>query len=182
MGRRLATCIVLALLSVGLSACRHEAIDGPTSITLTSPAFQSGQAIPVQFSCHGANISPALSWDALPPGTKSVALTMIDQSSLFVGYVHWLLYNLPVQPNQLPENVARQEALPNGARQGRNGNGSAGYTGPCPPGKSPHHYLFTLYALDDTLPVPAGAGKGEIMKAMQGHVLAAGKLIGTYQP
>ena len=107
---------------------------------------------------------------------------MIDQSSLFAGYVHWLLYNLPAETNQLPENFPRQETLSSGAMQGRNGNGSPGYTGPCPPGKSPHHYLFTLYALNNTLTVPAGASKGEMMKAMQGHVLATGKLMGTYQP
>jgi Raf kinase inhibitor-like YbhB/YbcL family protein len=167
-----------------LAGCHRDAIDqnAPVSVTLTSPSFQNGQPIPVQFTCHGANSSPALSWEALPSGTKSVALTMIDQSSLFVGYVHWLIYNLPAQPNQLPENIPHQETLPGGASQGRNGNGSPGYTGPCPPGKSAHHYMFTVYALNDTISVPAGAGKGEMLKAMQGHVLAVGKLEGTFQP
>ncbi len=182
MRRRRATFLGVAMLCAWLSACRHQDVDAPMTVTLTSPAFQSGQPIPAQFTCHGGNISPALSWDALPPGTKSVALTMIDQSSLFAGYVHWLLYNLPAQTNQLPENLPRQETLSSGAMQGRNGNGSPGYTGPCPPGKSPHHYLFTLYALNNTLTVPAGASKGEMMNAMQGHVLATGKLLGTYQP
>ncbi len=182
MRRRRATFLGVAMLFAWLSACRHQDIDAPMTITLTSPAFQAGQPIPAQFTCHGANISPALSWDTLPPGTKSIVLTMIDQSSLFAGYVHWLLYNLPAQTNQLPENLPRQETLSSGAMQGRNGNGSPGYTGPCPPGKSPHHYLFTLYALNNTLTVPAGASKGEMMNAMQGHVLATGKLLGTYQP
>jgi Raf kinase inhibitor-like YbhB/YbcL family protein len=150
------------------------------SVALTSADFASGQAIPARYTCHGANVSPALSWDALPAGTKSLALFTIDQDSLF-GFVHWALYNLPPQPNSLPENTPGQETLPNGIRQGQNGKGAPGYTGPCPPGSSTHHYVFTLYALNDTLSLPAGAGKSEIAKAMQGHVLAAGRLIGSYQ-
>jgi Raf kinase inhibitor-like YbhB/YbcL family protein len=173
----------IILLSASLSGCHHEAIDRnvPASVALTSPGFQSGQAIPARYTCHGANVSPALSWDALPSRTRSLTLIVIDQDALFGGYVHWVLYNLPPQPNTLPEDLPRQEALPNGTRQGPNGSGSPGYTGPCPPGKSAHHYVFTLYALNDTLAPHAGAGKSEILKAMQGHILAEGKLTGSYQ-
>jgi Raf kinase inhibitor-like YbhB/YbcL family protein len=183
MLRGLAGFAGIVLLSGYLSGCRHGGIDEnvPVSVSLTSPSFQAGQAIPARYTCHGANVSPALSWDALPSGTKSLALLAIDQDSLFGGYVHWVLYNLPPQPNAVPEDLPHQETLSNGTRQGLNGNGSPGYTGPCPPGKSAHHYLFTLYALNDTLTAPAGASKTEILKAMRGHVLAAGKLTGIYQ-
>ncbi len=180
--RSLAALAGALLLSAGLSSCRDSVDDHvPMSVAVNSPSFRQGESIPDRFTCHGANVSPALSWDALPAKTKSLVLVVSDPDALLGAYVHWVLYDLPPSPGMLPENIPHQEVLPDGAKQGLNGNGSIGYTGPCPPGKSPHHYVFKLYALDAALGAPLGAGKKQIVKAMEGHVLAAGQLTATYQ-
>jgi Raf kinase inhibitor-like YbhB/YbcL family protein len=82
---------------------------------------------------------------------------------------------------ELPEAIAAQEQLPDGSRQGLNGYDKPGYVGPCPPGHSPHHYVFTLFALDTKLNLGAGASKNQVMKALKGHVLASGELTGQFQ-
>ncbi len=174
--------VVLVLLCTGLSACRRNSIDPnvPMSITLTSEAFRNNGDIPQQFTCRGANISPELSWQSLPPTTKSLALILVDTHSPFVGYVHWVLYNLPPQPTTLPSSLPRDESLPNGTRQGINGDGKLGYIGPCPSSKSPHRYVFTLYALDTELTPSTPVNNTELLNAMKGHILAAGQLAGHF--
>jgi hypothetical protein len=77
--------------------------------------------------------------------------------------------------------VPTQGQLADGSRQGRNDFGEIGYGGPCPPGHSPHHYVFTLYALDAKLNLPVGATRAQVESAMRGHTLAGGELIGLYQ-
>jgi Raf kinase inhibitor-like YbhB/YbcL family protein len=174
--------VVLLLLSTGLSSCRRNSIDPnvPMSITLTSEAFRNNEDIPQQFTCKGANLSPELSWQSLPPTTKSLALTLIDTHSVFGGYVHWVLYNLPPQPNSLPASLPADESLPNGAKQGINGDGKLGYVGPCPSSKSPHRYVFTLYALDTELTPSTPVNNKELINTMKGHILAAGELMGQF--
>ncbi len=92
-----------------------------------------------------------------------------------------MLYDLPPDKRELPEGTPNQEQLPDGSRQGRNGFDKIGYGGPCPPGSSPHRYVFDLYALDTRLDLPAGASKTQVVKAAQGHILASGELVGRYQ-
>jgi Raf kinase inhibitor-like YbhB/YbcL family protein len=94
--------------------------------------------------------------------------------------VHWVIYNLPPDTLRLPEGVANQRTLPRGALQGMNGAGGIGYTGPCPPNGT-HRYFFKIYALDTELDLGARATKEEVANAMEGHVLAEGRLLGTYQ-
>jgi Raf kinase inhibitor-like YbhB/YbcL family protein len=181
MNRRVlvACALVLATLPWG---CKRAAVHdpAPNSLTLTSDAFQQGQLIPQQFTCSGTNISPELSWGNLPPATKSLALVVSDTDSLLGAYVHWLLYNLPPEPDHLAQGVPAVEALPNGASQGINSGNHAGYTGPCPPGSSAHHYVFTLYALDAKLAPSSPVKEEQLMNAMEGHVLASGQLTGRF--
>jgi Raf kinase inhibitor-like YbhB/YbcL family protein len=175
----LAWALVLAALPWG---CKLPVVHdpAPNSVTLTSDDFQQGQMIPQQFTCVGTNISPELSWAKLPPGTKSLALVVYDPDSFLGAYAHWLLYNLPPEPNHLSQGVPAVEALQNGATQGINSGKRVGYSGPCPPGKSAHRYVFTLYALDARLAISSPVKKDRFMEAMEGHVLASGQLTGRF--
>jgi len=109
-----------------------------------------------------------------------LALIVTDPDAPGRTFVHWVLYDLPAGAQSLPEGLPTQYQLPDGSRQGRNDFGNLGYGGPCPPGHSPHHYVFTLYALDAKLNLPVGATRAQVEAAMQGHVLAHGELIALY--
>lgn len=149
-------------------------------MNLTSTSFQ-GDRIPAKFTCNGAGISPQLAWTAPPAWTVSLALIVTDPDAPGRTFVHWVLYDLPAGTRSLPEAPPSQGELPDGSLQGRNDFGNLGYGGPCPPGQSPHHYVFTLYALDAKLNLPVGATRAQVEAAMQGHILARGELIGLYQ-
>jgi hypothetical protein len=150
------------------------------SLKLTSTAFQPGGTIPKKFTCDGPDVSPALAWSDAPAGTMSFALIMDDPDAPVGTWVHWVLYDLPAGTHELAEGVAKQEELPDGARQGRNDFRRIGYGGPCPPPGPAHRYFFKLYALDQKLGLKAGATKADVEKAMKGHVLAQGELMGRY--
>jgi Raf kinase inhibitor-like YbhB/YbcL family protein len=92
-----------------------------------------------------------------------------------------LFYDLPADKRELPQGIAKQERLPDGSLQGHNGFDKIGYVGPCPPGKSAHRYVFDLHALDRKLNLPPGASKKQVVKAIKGHVLASGELVGKFQ-
>lgn len=150
------------------------------ALKVTSTAFESGSTIPKKFTCDGPDVSPALNWNDPPAGTQSLALIADDPDAPVGTWVHWVLYDLPADARSLPESVPKQEQLANGARQGRNDFGKIGYGGPCPPPGKPHRYFFKLYALDTKLDLKAGATKAGAEKAMQGHILAQGELMGRY--
>jgi Raf kinase inhibitor-like YbhB/YbcL family protein len=154
------------------------------NIQITSTAFSSGQPIPAKYSCEGSDISPPLKWipQGGTPGTiKSFALIADDPDAPVGTWVHWVLYDLPANATGLPEDVAKTQFVSNGAKQGLNGWPRLGYGGPCPPPGKPHRYFFKLYALDRMLDLKPGATKKDLLKAMEGHVLAEGQLMGTYQ-
>ena len=149
-------------------------------IKLTSDAFTAESTIPKKYTCDGPDVSPALSWTGAPPNTQSFALIMDDPDAPAGTWVHWVLFNLPSDAKNLAEGVAKQEQLPNGARQGLNDFRKIGYGGPCPPPGKPHRYFFKLYALDKKLDLKPGATKAEVEAALKGHVLAQGELMGRY--
>jgi Raf kinase inhibitor-like YbhB/YbcL family protein len=151
------------------------------SIQLTSLAFAEGQPIPAKYTGDGPDISPPLRWSGVPPGTKSLALICDDPDAPVGTWVHWVLYGLPATTNELPEKVPTTDTLPNGARQGLNDFGRVGYGGPAPPPGKPHRYFFKLYALDTQLDLKPRATKQDLLRAMEGHILAQGQLMGTYQ-
>lgn len=154
------------------------------SLSLRSLAFDTNSTIPERYTCDGENISPPLSWTGLPPDTKSLVLIVDDPDAPDPmapkrTWVHWVLYNIPVQSFGLPENVTLPQ-LPAGTREGLNDWQRTGYGGPCPPiGR--HRYFHKLYALDTFLRDMRNPTKAQIETAMQGHIIDHATLIGLYQ-
>ena len=95
-------------------------------------------------------------------------------------WVHWVIFNISVYIKELPENIPPQKELKIGAKQGINDFRKIGYGGPCPPGGT-HRYYFKLYALDTEINLDPGITKAELLKAMEGHILAEGQLLGKYK-
>jgi Raf kinase inhibitor-like YbhB/YbcL family protein len=178
---------LLAFLGALLGGCSQEAAlstaapTGGTTVdfNLTSPAFANGEAIPPQYTCDGRDISPPLQWSEPPPATGGLALIADDPDAPVGTWVHWVVYDLPPDLRSLPEAVPAGADLPQGGRHGQNSWKRTDYGGPCPPGGT-HRYFFKLYALDSRLDLDAGATKAQLLKAMQGHVLAQAELMGTY--
>ena len=149
-------------------------------ITVISAAFKEGEMIPKKYTCDGENVSPPLEWSGIPKGTKTLALIVDDPDAPRGTWVHWVLFNIPVNANGLSENILPRSTLKNGARHGINDSRTLGYDGPCPPGGT-HRYYFKLYALGVGLSLESGATKAQLLKAMEGHVLGEGQLMGTYK-
>ena len=147
-------------------------------LAVLSAAFAMGAAIPDRYAC--APFSPPLSWSEVPAGTQSIAVLCDDPDAPVGDWVHWVVFNLAPDVRSLPENVARDAALPGGAVQGVNDYDRTGYDGPCPPPGQTHRYFYKVFALDARLALGAGARKADLVKAMRGHVLAQGSLMGTY--
>jgi len=153
-------------------------------LVLTSSAFTHQGSIPQQYTCQGRDISPHLSWSGAPEGTKGFVLIVDDPDAPDPAapkrtWVHWVLYAIPPDASSLGEGITSAN-LPVGTREGTNDWNRTGYGGPCPP-VGRHRYFHKLYALDVELPDLGPARKGEVEKAMEGHVLAKAELIGTYQ-
>lgn len=149
-------------------------------LEITSTAFQQGTPIPARFTCDGEDVSPPLKWTGAPPETKSFALICDDPDAPIGTWVHWVLWNLPASAASLPQGAEKTNQLPAGTAQGANDFKRTVYGGPCPPGSKPHHYFFKLFALDTTLSLKPGSKKKDLLKAIEGHVLAQGELMGTY--
>lgn len=145
-------------------------------LNLTSDAFQEGQPIPTEYSCEGANRSPALKWDEPPAGTRSFALVIDDPDAPSGIFRHWGTYDIP----------ASARSIGSGQHVGtevKNDGGKPGYAGPCPPkGSGVHHYHFRVLALDTgRLGLSPGANVADVEAEASKHVLAKGELTGTYE-
>ncbi len=158
------------------------------TIDVTSTAFANGQPIPQKYTGEGQDLSPPLAWKTAPAGTRQWALICDDPDAPTAEpWVHWVLYEIPGDVRSLPEGVdtAAKPRAPKGALQGLNSwtdGRKIGYRGPFPPnGHGVHHYHFKLYALDAPLALKEGLAKKALLKAMDGHILATGELIGTYE-
>src|SRR5256885_10218640 len=186
MPRRLFPLILFAsLASCGAdNRAANQSADGGTAVEnatltklqLTSDAFQDGQPIPTQYTCDGADQTPALSWGDPPAGTKSFALVIDDPDAPSGTFRHWGVYDIPASTRSI---AAGQKV----GTEVSNDMGKPGYTGPCPPpGHGVHHYHFKLFALDtDRLGLSQNARITDIEKAAQQHALAQGELVGTYE-
>jgi Raf kinase inhibitor-like YbhB/YbcL family protein len=152
---------------------------------LTSSAFAQSADIPSLHTCEGSDQSPPLAWSGVPVGTKSLALIVDDPdapdpAAPKMTWVHWVLYNIPPDTAGFAAGKSRPPDLPPGTREALNDWKREGYGGPCPPiGR--HRYFHKLYALDTVLPVLRPATKATLEKAMQGHILAQGELVGYYK-
>lgn len=151
------------------------------AFTLSSTAFKAGAEIPKQYTCDGADLSPALSWSGAPAGTKCFALIADDPDAPVGTWIHWVLYDLPSTAAELPQGVPADDTLASGARNGVNDFRKAGYGGPCPPPGKPHRYFFKLYALDAPTNLKPRATKADVLRAIEGHVLGQAELMGTYK-
>jgi Raf kinase inhibitor-like YbhB/YbcL family protein len=152
-------------------------------IKVTSTDFDHEKVMPSKLGCEGNDTAPALSWTGVPEGTKSLALIMDDPdapdpAAPKMTWVHWVLFNLPPDTKALSAG-AKGADLPEGTEVGLNDWKRADYGGPCPP-KGRHRYFHKIYALDTKLDLSKPT-KAELEKAMKGHILARGELIGTYQ-
>jgi Raf kinase inhibitor-like YbhB/YbcL family protein len=181
-------CFILALVIASVTGCKQqdapkasEAGSKTSPLSLTSTGFTEGSSLPARYTCDGANVSPPLRWSNLPQGTKSLALICDDPDAPGGVWVHWVLYNLPATTTELAEGFSAEAKLPGEAKQGTNDFKRSGYGGPCPPPGAPHRYLFHLYALDTALSLQGGATKQDLLRAMEGHLLAEGQLMGKYQ-
>ena len=180
-GRMRVLAVGLIVMGNGLEALAQTTTEeAPMAFEMTSSAFPSGQAIPAQYTCDGEDISPPLSWNAPPSGTKTFALISDDPDAPSGRWVHWVVYNLPASVRQLDEAFPTDPELPDGTKQGTTDFGRTGYGGPCPPSGT-HRYFFKLYALERSLPLGLDATAREVEEAMAGHILAQAQLMGTYR-
>jgi Raf kinase inhibitor-like YbhB/YbcL family protein len=168
---------------------------GPT-LVISSPSFGDGTRIPTQYTCSATTpppggprnistgVSPALRWMNAPKGTVAFVLILHDPDAHIpkatTDITHWMVFNIPGDATQLPEAVTPDAPLANGALQGTNITGKAGYQGPCAGPPNAHHYTFELSALDQKLDLPQGATRDQIRSAMEGHVLGSAVFIGLF--
>lgn len=141
---------------------------------ITSPAFTSGNQIPPQYTCDGIDINPEIKIDGVPEYAKSLALVMDDPDAPSGVFVHWLAWNIPPDTK-----VIREHSPAPGSVEGRTSFGKSSWGGPCPP-NGPHRYYFHFYALDTTINLTSTAGRNELDRAMDGHIIDTGELMGTY--
>jgi Raf kinase inhibitor-like YbhB/YbcL family protein len=189
-----------SMLATSLLATAQQAPPSPPpappSLVISSPSFPDLSRIPTKYTCSATmpppggprnistGISPALQWTNVPKGTISFALIMHDPDAHVpkapTDVTHWLVFNIPADATQLAEAVAPDAPLANGALQGTNITGKAGYQGSCAGPGSPHHYTFELLALDEKLDLPQGATREQIQDAVKGHVLGSAVYIGLF--
>lgn len=147
---------------------------------LSSSAFKAGDSIPRRYTCEGEDVSPPLHWSVPPAATKSFVIIVDDPDAPVGTWVHWVMYDLPLDLRGLTEGIPATDHLSNGALQGLNDFKRIGYGGPCPPPGKAHRYYFKLYALDVTLNLKPRATKAQVLDASKGHVLAEAQLMGRF--
>jgi Raf kinase inhibitor-like YbhB/YbcL family protein len=172
--------IILFIFLCSFKINNKPYISGGKQMEITSSAFNEGSMIPAKYTCDDIDISPPLKWSNTPERTKAFSIICDDPDAPAGTWVHWVLYNLPADTNELSEDIPAVELLPNGAKQGRNDFRRIGYGGPCPPGGI-HRYYFKIYALAEKLNLESGVTKSELLKAMAGKVLSEAQLMGRYK-
>ena len=162
------------------------------SISISSTKFNETRRIPRQYSCTQEDISPPISWEGIPVGTVSFALIVDSNQHAGPPWVHWVLWNIPSTVMELPEAVPKTASVPlvgMRAGQGTNTEKNIGWTGPCPPPvlvgnksqvSSAKTYRFKLYALDTEVELESSATKNNLLRNIDGHILAGGELTGEH--
>ncbi|HEV2274319.1 MAG TPA: YbhB/YbcL family Raf kinase inhibitor-like protein [Acidobacteriaceae bacterium] len=192
--KKLLVCIFLFSLPAAVPfAPRAAAQAAPAAapakpgLTLTTSAFEDGGIIPNQYTqaASGTPVSPALEWSHVPDGTVSFALILHDPDTALTRttneVLHWLIFNIPGTAHSLPEGVPASAQLPDGSIQGKNTRGGVGYLGMGAAAAGPyHHYTYELFALDTKLSLGPDATRADVLKAMDGHVLGKGVLVGRF--
>ena len=179
--------MALVALMVG-SATTAWAQAAPAAITVTSATLKANETIPKDHTADGRNLSPTFAWSGAPAATQQFALVFDDPDVMFGGqtFVHWVIYKIPGTAKglrgELPMGITLTEpAELAGAIQGPSGFRQTGYRGPAPPPGKPHHYTFTVYALDAELPLESGLNRNQLMEAIKGHIIGQGSLVALYE-
>ena len=155
----------------------------PTDTFVTLPAvidefvvtapWRDGAEIDARYSCDGLNVAPALSWSAAPAGTMEIALTLTDLDA--PGFAHWAIAGLSATSIAINEDT-----VPLGAYEAQNGNGSLGFTGPCPPAGEPHTYAIVVHYLGEATGLGDGVPAAELITTIDTVELASAEVIGTF--
>jgi Raf kinase inhibitor-like YbhB/YbcL family protein len=178
----IAVALVLALAAAcgGSDDATEDGSPSVEGFELTSGDVTAREAIGIDYTCDGDDLSPALSWIGAPEGTRELALVMDDPDA--DGFTHWLAYGMPSSVTALPAGVpaAPQVSDPTPLLQGTNSFGRVGYGGPCPPEGETHTYVFRLLALEVELSLPPGANRTAFDAAIEGHVIAEATLEAPY--
>lgn len=177
---RAARHLVLVLLFISSGCLIPGGRGGAPALDVSSDAFARDGQIPVLYTCDGTDISPPLSWGPVPQRTASIAILVTDPDAPGGTFIHWVAYNIPPGTRAIPAGAPGKDVLPTGSVQGVNDMGRQGYGGPCPPKGKPHHYHFTVYALDSTINLTGKRDGRMLAEALAGHILAQGELVGIY--
>jgi Raf kinase inhibitor-like YbhB/YbcL family protein len=148
---------------------------------VTSSAFAEGGALAARYTCDGQGVSPPLSWTGFPAASAAYVLIVDDPDAPNGTFTHWLVLNIPTTTTSLAEGVAAGAPVGGTGMQATNGARQSGYAAACPPPGPAHHYRFTVYALTAPLTLTSSATRAEVDAALQGHILAQGRLTGLYQ-
>jgi uncharacterized protein (TIGR00297 family)/Raf kinase inhibitor-like YbhB/YbcL family protein len=180
-GAILACVLGLSLASTGWFSTSQESKGGAfmSDFQISTTAFSQGKTIPDKFTCEGDNLSPTLSWSKPPAGTKSLALVMDDPDAPGGLFIHWVIYNLPLEPTQLAEGFGTPGPVL--GTPGKNSYGRSEYDGPCPPAGKTHRYFFTLYATDLEPALAKGLNASQLRQQLKGHILSQTDWMGIYQ-
>ena len=179
--RNIILIILVPILSIQLFS-QTKLLSKKMEIKIKSNAFHEGGMIPSKYSCEDENISPQLYWNEVSENVKSYAIILDDPDAPGGNFVHWVIFNIPENMKELHENVTPSRNIPDEVMLGTNSFGRIGYGGPCPPPGKAHHYYFRIYALDTILHhIESGATKEQLVKAMDGHIIAKGELMGLYK-
>src|SRR5690242_7197215 len=149
------------------------------TIKVTSSAFDNGGKIPSEYTCEGKYVAPPLSWSAVPPNTKSIAVLVEDPDAPGGTFEHFVAFNLPPDRKSLPTEAVRSIAPGSALSTARNSSGTIGFAPICPP-NGRHHYRFEVLALDTMLDLRSAADAQAVRAATDGYVLARGELVGVY--
>lgn len=166
--------VFLCLILFSLLFTVHRSPMKEGNMKLTS-VFEHNENIPSVYTCDGQDLAPVLTISDVPQGTQELVLIVDDPDAPMGTWVHWLVYNLPVDTTKI-----EAEKLPVEAKQGMTDFGRIGWGGPCPPSGT-HRYFFKLYALDKKLYLPEGLKKSELEKEIKAHVIEKTELIGLYK-
>jgi Raf kinase inhibitor-like YbhB/YbcL family protein len=186
--RTITICTVLAaaLAYTAIAQDKQAKMPPRPGLTLTTPAFSDGGEIPARFTQNDPNaVSPKLDWTSVPPGTVTFALILHDPDVALQrkadDVLHWMVFNIPGAAQGLPEGVPANATLSDGTIQAKNLRGAVGYMGPGAPAAGPHHhYTFELFALDTKLDLGPDATRPDVLKAIDGHILGKGVLVGRF--
>ena len=166
----------LLCISCGTTQTESPATNNltPSTMQISSPAFDNNGSIPVKYTCNGEDINPPLVIAEVPEEAQSLVLIVDDPDAPVGNWTHWLMWNIDPSTAEIAEN-----SVSDGAVQGTNSWGRNDYGGPCPPSGT-HRYFFKLYALDTKLDLASSADQSDLEKTIEGHSIASAELMGAY--